>query len=73
MITNEHIDNKFKIFNDQIIENYKKNKEEITKIITELVNKYDEEVSLYTGIYSMTIKICYNKLLTKYETIKKKY
>lgn len=73
MITNEHIDNKFKIFNDQIIENYKKNKEEITKIITDLVSKYGEEVSLYTGIYSMTIKICYNKLLTKYETIKKKY
>ena len=73
MIANENIHSKFKIVNDNIIENYKKNKDDINKIIADLSGKHSDEVVLYTGIYSMTNKICYNTLLKKYESIKKKY
>lgn len=73
MIANENIHSKFKIFNDNIIENYKKNKDDINKLIADLSSKHSDEVVLYTGIYSMTNKICYNTLLKKYESIKKKY
>lgn len=73
MITNDNIKKEFKIFNDSMIKNYKKNKDNINKLMDTLRDKYKDETTLSTGIYSMVIKVCYNTLLTKYETIKKKY
>jgi ubiquitin-protein ligase len=73
MILNCHIKDEFKIFNDNIIENYKKNKDDINKLIDDLCNKHKDEHEVTTGIYNMNLKICYNTLLKKYESIKKKY
>uniref|UniRef100_A0A6C0AW41 Ubiquitin-conjugating enzyme E2 Z n=1 Tax=viral metagenome TaxID=1070528 RepID=A0A6C0AW41_9ZZZZ len=71
MILNNNISSRFKIFNEDIIECYKKNKLKIEELLNKLLEKYEEELLLRTGIYNMNIPVNYKNIKLKYDTIKK--
>ena len=71
MILNNNISSRFKIFNEDIIESYKKNKSIIEELLNNLLENYDEEILLTTSMYNMTVLMNYKNIKLKYDTIKK--
>ena len=72
MVLNDNMCNKFKIFNENIINCYKINSIKIEEILDSLLAKTkEEEMILRTGLYSMCVNIDYGGLKLKYNKIKK--